>query len=201
MKRFAAIAALLLAGLSWADAGSDSGHHINQKAIQVSLKKCPADVMAPAADEAPFKSMNCSDGMATCEALCSLGKGNACLSLAYTLQKTQTAPEASESYFEQSCELGVTNGCTNRAAGMLYYASDKSAKGFAATCAAQTFRKACERNDPWGCTMYAESLMANYGVSFDEHEARQALGKSCRFGEEDPACQKSHQLLKKLNKQ
>src|SRR5262249_32146117 len=96
----------------------------------------------------------------------------------------------SEALFLKACTLGVVSGCTNRAANMHRPIGD--------ACAVRTFQSACDRNDPWACTMIGFHLIRGIGIAKDRERARQALAKSCRYGEDDPACEYAKRLLKEI---
>jgi hypothetical protein len=103
------------------------------------------------------------------------------------LQKIRDNP-VSEALFLRACTLGIVSGCTNRAAGM-----DRPD-----ACAIRTFQVGCDRDDPWACTMIGFHLIRGIGIAQDRERARQALAKSCRFGEDDPACEYAKRLLNEI---
>ena len=70
--------------------------------------------------------------------------------------------------------------------------------GRGAACAIQTYEKACDRDDPWACTMIGLHLIRGLGVAKDLKRAAQALSKSCRYGETDQACEYAIKLMKEI---
>ena len=65
-------------------------------------------------------------------------------------------------------------------------------------CAVSTYKKSCEFNDPWSCTMYGYHLAHGQGIAKDLKQSLKVLSKSCRFGIEDPACIKASTLIKQI---
>jgi hypothetical protein len=155
------------------------------------LNTCPADLM-PAADGPPnFSIERCSALTDQCLERCRAGDANDCYATALVLQKVKTGP-LSEALFLRACALGVVSGCTNRAAAM--------DSGDGSSCAIRTFQLACDRKDPWACTMTAFHLIRGIGVDRDLDRARKALTHSCRFGEDDEACMYAKALLKEIDR-
>jgi len=153
------------------------------------LDKCPADVM-PARDVAPnFSIERCSAAMDRCLDRCRKGDASGCYAAAIALGKIR-AGRLTEALFLRACTLGIVSGCTNRAAGM------DSGKG--GSCALRTYRLACDRADPWACTMSAFHLIRGIGTDKDLDRARSALSRSCLLGEDDQACIYGKALLKEI---
>jgi TPR repeat protein len=167
----------------------------NQEWLQ-DTRVCPADVMLD--DEAPIGEDDCeSPRLRVCLSSCTSGDGGACYWLAYALQKAKAPEPSIEALFQRACRLGVTSGCTNRAAGVL---SGEVENDRNQTCAARTFQKTCAHDDPWGCTMYALHLSRGMGVPQDRKLALQVLEKSCKYGPEDEACTRGMRLKEQLLK-
>lgn len=118
----------------------------------------------------------------------------ACYAAAGQLEKR--IPRLGEALYLRACRLGVTSGCTNRAAGILVQEADRPD---GETCAARTFELTCARRDPWGCTMLGNALMKGQGIAQDLARARQILAGSCRLGEADDACRAARELMGALD--
>ena len=136
----------------------------------------------------------CESNPEFCYRKCLKDSSDHCFGLANLFNITD---EDSESYsrplYSKSCELGLASSCTNAAAGI------KRVEGIdGAQCYSMTFKKTCELSDPWGCTMYAVSLIYGEGVEKDLDAALSAMRGSCRFGEDDPACSGAIQLASEI---
>ena len=154
------------------------------------LEQCPADVMPARGNEPNFSVERCATSPGRCLDRCRAGDASDCYATALVFQRIKDG-RASEALFLRACALGYVSGCTNRAAGM-----DKNGKGN--SCAIRTYELACDRNDPWACTMIGFHLIRAAGVNRDYDRARKALAKSCRFGEDDPARAGAKALLKEI---
>ena len=153
-------------------------------------KQCPSDFALRGARPDEPEARDCSSEGA-CLAACGKGDGWSCYWLGIALN-TRGAPEVtSETLYQQACKLGVSSGCTNRAAGILVQNRESAS---AQSCAARTFALTCEREDPWGCTMYAYHLSEGIGVPKDPELALRALANSCRFGPDDEACARANAM-------
>ncbi|MRV71847.1 sel1 repeat family protein [Duganella sp. FT92W] len=150
-------------------------------------KTCPADVLPQKESRSYLAVNNCTaqPQLASCLAKCTAGDGGSCYWLAYAMQQAHSETISSEALFQRSCKLGIMSGCTNRAAGML---SDDPDNRTVQQCAAQTFAKVCDFDDPWACSMYALHLSRGLGVPQNPGLALKVLEKSCKYGAEDPAC-------------
>jgi len=155
------------------------------------LAKCPADVMPARETRSDYFKQRCAASLERCVDSCRAGNAGDCYAAALVLQEVRNNP-VSEALFLRACSLGIVSGCTNRAAGM-----DKD-NGGGNPCAVQTFEKGCERNDPWACTMIGFYLLRGIGVAKDHGRARQALSKSCRFGDTDQACGYAKSLMREI---
>jgi TPR repeat protein len=163
-----------------------------------SIEICPAEVVPNYEKEIAYLGDGCKDDPLGCLEKCRKEDGNACYSLALLIQDYEGMNQTfSESLFLRSCKYGITSGCTNRAAYKLGNEKDNPA---AVKCATDTFEKTCAKNDPWGCTMYANSLVYSIGREQNLDEALKALSKSCAYGEDDPACQQAKELREKILK-
>ena len=169
---------------------------VKAHAAEEDRTECPADVIP--AQEVEFQPMQpaCEQRLTGCAEQCQARDGSACYALALAFQASERDEETANVLFHQACALGITSGCTNLAAGMM---SAGKPEGKVALCAVRTFDKACVRNDPWGCVMYARERITGEHLEADAEKARDALAKACRYGEEDPACQAARELKAKLN--
>ena len=151
----------------------------------------------PQAQSFAYLSRNhCQTGqMQSCLAECAQSDASACYWLAEALQEARVASQASEALFQRACQLGIVSGCTNRAAGLFNERRDELE---AQACAARTYDKACQADDPWACTMQAMHLSRGLGVRQDRQQALKVLEKSCKYGPEDPACTYGQRLMSEL---
>lgn len=191
-QRLGAVVTLLLL------AGSAAGQPPSTEALAVAgqvldrgdwhalAQRCPASLMPQVQSLTYLGHKNCQPGqMQSCLAQCTQSDAGACYWLAQALQEARVASQASEALFQQACQLGIVSGCTNRAAGLFKERRDDAE---VQACAARTYDKACQADDPWACTMQALHLSRGLGVRQDRQQALKVLGKSCTFGPEDPAC-------------
>jgi TPR repeat protein len=153
------------------------------------LDACPADVMPALEGPSRFDQDRCAAALDRCLRNCRGGDAGECYSAALVVERVRDGPIA-DALFLKACTLGFVSGCTNRAARL------KSGRGD--SCAIQTYDMACKRDDPWACTMVAFHLIRGIGIAKDDARARQALTKSCRFGEDDPACKFARTLQREI---
>ena len=146
---------------------------------------CPSDVMTIQDDSIAYLEHACDRSVDECFLKCSKGDGESCYNLAFTLQAEEYSSyvKYSEALFLKACELGSISACTNRAAGLQKYEGKASLE-----CAIKTYEKACEFDDPWSCTMFGYQLAVGEGVEKDLNKSLEVFGKSCKYGESDPAC-------------
>jgi TPR repeat protein len=150
-----------------------------------SAKNCPASEIPQQEKVNYLRPKSCTANPELCLSQCESGKGDFCYILAYDMQQSKSSIQASEALYQRACKLGVMSGCTNRAAGMFVEkANDEASK----QCAAKTYSTVCSFDDPWACTMYAFHLIRGIGVKKDLDLALEVLKKSCKYGDEDPAC-------------
>ncbi len=117
---------------------------------------CPADIMPAIEKKIEYKAAGCADNPDKCLEKCQADDANACYALSLLLDEQRGKEEAdTQALYLRACKLGIVSGCTNNVAGKSNIApdDDKTAK-----CAADTFEKACSRNDSWGCAMYGLAL-------------------------------------------
>jgi len=158
---------------------------------------CPADVLTAAVDSG-YKKGFCDGQIKNCLNKCEAYEVSYCYNLAVTLQKPEYEQfeRYSEALFLRSCELGSISGCTNRAAGMQTALGDE-----ALGCAIRTYKKSCEFDDPWSCTMYGYHLYLGKGVEKNLEQALKALSKSCKNGIKDPACSNAKEIEKRISEE
>lgn len=155
---------------------------------------CPADIMPSSEKDVLYLSEGCAKDPLGCFQKCKNEDGNACYSLALLIQDQYGREQLeSEPLFLRSCKLGIFSGCTNRAAAMFNLEATDSE---AVKCSVNTFEKTCDKDDPWGCTMYGLVLAQGTGRPQNLDEALKVLSKSCKFGTDDEACQEAKRLEK-----
>jgi len=144
---------------------------------------CPSDLV-PKSDVGFYDLTEiCAQEVQGCFDMCVSGESDACFALGNRLQHDEQTLQIATTLFKASCKFGLASGCTNAAAVV------KSEQGLdAAQCYTKTFQRTCALDDPWGCTMYAVSLIYGEGVEHDLDKALAAMEGSCRFGETDRAC-------------
>ncbi len=160
---------------------------------------CPAETMAVVETSSEFFEGMCSRDPISCLRTCENNGGNECYALAVLLDhkfQNEKPHKGAIKLHARACRLGLSSGCTNAAASLLFLNLDDRE---AQSCALATFRRTCARNDPWGCTMFAEMVAAGNGLEGDEKQARKGLEKSCQFGDEDPACSRAKELEKQFS--
>jgi hypothetical protein len=151
--------------------------------------QCPADLLPGQQGPQQFSIDTCAADVERCLARCQTGDAGHCYAAALVLQNVRKTV-VSQALFQRACASGLVSGCTNRAAEM------DSGPGQA--CAIRTYGLACERDDPWACTMMGFHLLRGIGIDKDPERARKALAKSCRFGDQDDACRFAKGLLKEV---
>jgi|SRR5262245_30880247 TPR repeat protein len=154
------------------------------------LDKCPADEIPARATKSGYYEGRCEGALEQCLQSCRDGKAGDCYASALVLQKVKGDSSIPDALFHRACALGVTSGCTNRAA--------KMDSGPGVACAIRTFTAACDRDDPWACTMIGMHLARGIGIGKDHERAKQVLSKSCRHGEVDEACRAAKALMKEM---
>jgi hypothetical protein len=160
------------------------------------IDTCPEQIIPPLEQEINYLSEGCKDDPLACLEKCKSADGNACYALALHLQELKGLEQnESEALFQRSCKLGIISGCTNRAA---FKMNAEPENPEVLKCSADTFEKTCERNDPWGCTMYALTLSQGIGRQKSLDMALTVLDKSCKYGEEDPACQEGNKIKEQI---
>jgi hypothetical protein len=187
---------ILSAGLHPPPAGADDAAALlkQMEAIKPawlpSLDTCPADVLPPSKTKSGYYEGRCENTLERCLQSCGAGKGDDCYASALVFQKVKRDSSISEALMLKACGLGVVSGCTNRAATI------DSGPGI--PCAVRTFIAACDRDDPWACTMIGMHLVRGIGIDKDHKRARQVMEKSCRYGEIDEACRAAKSLMKEI---
>jgi hypothetical protein len=170
----------------------------NQPAWLYPADECPADLIPSIEKETEYLSEGCVNDPLKCLNKCEKNDANACYSLALLLQDYQGIEQQySEPLFLRACKLGIVSGCTNRAAAKLNL---EAANADAVKCAVNTFEKTCDKDDPWGCTMFGFALAQGTGREKNFDLAIEALNKSCKYGDDDPACQQAKRLKEEIEK-
>lgn len=156
----------------------------DSKQLNKLAKICPSKLVQ--AEDIDFENLTdiCAEDQTKCLNLCLKGSSNHCFGLANHFNITDENSHAySRPLYAKSCQLGLASSCTNVAAGI------KNRDGLEeALCYTKTFEKTCELDDPWGCTMYAISLIYGEGTRKDLDKALSVMRGSCRFGDSDRAC-------------
>jgi len=154
---------------------------------------CPGDVMPEFETEIKFLTEGCADNPDECLKKCETGDGNACYSLAllleekHGLQQKETPP-----LYLRSCKLGIVSGCTNYAASKTNFDSMDAPT---TACVANSFEKACAKDDAWGCNMYGQLLYLGLGRKQDTNKALETLQKACNVTDAaDAACAEAREL-------
>lgn len=167
----------------------------SQEVFRNNLQKCPASsspIIQTLLSSTSDRTIDaCETNQSKCYQLCLENDAVACYFSALSLQEANYKLPA-EQLFQRSCELGVASGCTNRAAGMLNFTEHLSAEQ--KKCIFSTFEKTCDWRDPWGCTMFADQLIAEGNTEPHYKKALNVLNYSCKYGDDDPACQSAKQL-------
>jgi len=156
-------------------------------------KICPSELV-PKSDVGFYDLTEiCAQEEKGCFEMCVSGDSDTCFALGDRLQHEEETLQTATTFFKASCKFGFVSGCTNAAATI------KSRQGGdAADCYTKTFEKTCALNDPWGCTMYAVSLIYGEGVDSDLNEALSVMKGSCRYGETDRACSTALELTEEI---
>jgi len=168
-------------------------HQVVQNANLSKLKDiCPSELLARVKKPQLEFTENCAEVDKLCLKQCLKGKGYACFDLAHVYVTTDKNYEASQLLFKRACQLGVASGCTNAAAGLLNIEGSKDG-----TCLLDSFKGACELEDPWGCTMSAIMLSDKRYIDIVDRNFDAALNDlkgSCTYGLDDPACSNAREL-------
>lgn len=162
------------------------------------LAVCPADIAGSRATRKTYVAAtgerDCAQDPVACHQRCAARDGEACLSLAQTLEAERPRLPANswKSLYTAACELGEASGCTNRAASLRNLDDpdplDHAAEP-AANCEFRSFRYACDNNDAWGCTMLGQAFWNGEGVAADQRQARAMFAKSCAITPDFEACE------------
>ncbi|HQU85147.1 MAG TPA: hypothetical protein PKY59_18550 [Pyrinomonadaceae bacterium] len=162
-------------------------------------ESCPWEIMPKKETKITFLGEGCEKNAQLCLDNCKKNDGNACYSLALLVQEKKGLDQfESELLFSKACSLGVSSGCTNRAARMF---NDQENDKEVISCVFKTFEKTCEKNDAWGCTMFGMMLAQGIGTEPDFDKALKVLAKPCQISdEEDPACQNAKEIIQFIKK-
>ncbi|MDE3175460.1 MAG: sel1 repeat family protein [Pseudomonadota bacterium] len=164
---------------------------------------CPADVAGRRAARktavAAAATPDCERDPVACHERCAARDGDACLSLAQTLEAERPALPTHywKSVYTAACELGEASGCTNRASALRNLDDADpldSAAEPAANCEYRSFRYACAHEDAWGCAMLGQALMNGEGVAADASQAKAMVRKTCAIAPDFEACEFARRL-------
>ncbi|RKH33412.1 hypothetical protein D7Y13_06010 [Corallococcus praedator] len=169
---------------------------VRARASVAEREGCPAEVVPERQAKSGDFSTYCDKRLSWCAHQCFESDVTACYGLAIVLQEDKRTAEWAEPLFYRSCALGLMSGCTNRAAGLQVLPQPDDT---VLACTARTYEKTCSRGDPWGCSMHGLDLVQGKSLARDLKKARNVLGRSCKFGPEDPACQAARKLLSQLD--
>lgn len=176
---------------------------------------CPAGILA---DASPFHLVNpdistekqdalydqCSNAPGKCFEVCTADKNpHVCFALARVYEYNFEPAENSEDInsismsgrlFAYSCALGSPGGCTNRAAGIRNAGQAFERKNLSANreeaqaCLLKTFEVACDKEDAWGCAMFAQAIQNGEGTQIDTKKAKKYYEKACAIDPKFEAC-------------
>ena len=184
----------LVFGISDAN-GNDIYKDIKDNAELSKLAEiCPVELIQKQDIEFFNETSVCEKNENRCLKLCLNGSSDHCFGLANHFNKSdETSGAFARPLYAKSCQLGLVSSCTNVAAGI------KNDDGLEeAQCYTKTFEKTCKLDDPWGCTMFAVSLIYGDGVDRDLDKALLVMRGSCRFGETDRACSTAMELASEI---
>ena len=160
---------------------------------------CPADIMPDVEKKIEYKAAGCADNPDKCLEKCQMDDANACYALSLLFDEQRGREDAdSQALYLRACKLGIVSGCTNNAAGKSNIAPND---GKTSKCSADTFEKACLKNDSWGCAIYGLALGNGLGREQNTGEALKVLQKTCSISDsESSACQSARKTEELLNK-
>ena len=162
---------------------------------------CPSEVMPSNAGKSKYMGEGCKDNPGRCLELCKADDPSACYALALlTEEYADPSNGAPQALYLHSCKLGIASGCTNRAANI---GEVKPNDPDAQKCATDTFQKTCDRNDPWGCSMFGFALYQGIGRPKSNVEAMKVLEKACEISidKTGPGCKNAQDLMKLISKE
>ena len=175
---------------------------------------CPADVFRkdatlgapPLGDNADVTAAHCAKHPFECYAACTTKRsGEHCYRLALALQEQEKTiqPRYAQMMFQMACALGEASGCTNRASHLRNAASEgdpltRLEPQAQDICEFRSFSVACERDDPWGCTMLGQAYKNGEGVRKSFAAARRFYMKSCRLNPDFVACEYARSALNEI---
>ncbi len=160
---------------------------------------CPIEIMKSGAIADNYFDNNCSENPEGCLSACEKGDGERCYALAVQIDQAfvDRGPHPiGMGLHLRACSLGYASGCTNAAASRMIATGDLQDRDF---CSFDTFEKTCSMEDSWGCTMYGQLIIEKAGRPRDLIDARKALEKACRYGDDDEACRNAKQLLEHIS--
>jgi TPR repeat protein len=157
---------------------------------------CPKDVIPLIEKPVTYLDEGCENNAQKCLEQCKNEDANACYSLALLIQKRiDLKKEEANPLFLRACKFGIISGCTNIAAARFNIDDTDSET---VKCSIDTFEKTCERDEPWGCTMFGMVLTHGTGRPQDLDKALKVLSKSCKYGDEDEACKSAKSIEQQI---
>lgn len=175
---------------------------------------CPADIFRKDAtlgalllgDDADVTAEHCVKHPLECFTACTAKRGGEhCyrLALAFQEQEATVQPRYAQMMFQMACALGKASGCTNRAAHLRNAASEGDpltslAPNEQDKCEFRSFSIACEKDDPWGCTMLGQAYKNGEGAAKSHAQARRFFRKSCRLNPDFAACEYARSSLNEI---
>lgn len=162
---------------------------------------CPIEIMPTNAGGPKYMADGCKHEPGQCLKRCQANDASGCYALALLMQEyVELNDPVPQALFYRSCKLGITSGCTNRAASI----SEVNPKDAAQQkCATDTFEKTCDRNDPWGCSMFGFALYQGIGRPKNNSEALKVLKKACAISADKSgsACKNANDLVEMISKE
>lgn len=125
------------------------------------LATCPADVF-PNSGRYSDGMTDCENSPDSCYKKCIKGDGNACFGLAHAFELSDKNGKRGGDYsdftytlFLAACQRGNANGCTNAGATSKNgtWINEPPAKSRSISCQYRTYKKSCDANAYWGCSM------------------------------------------------
>ncbi len=156
---------VLLASFALVSCGSDT-------VISESEESCIADSIRSLELTPSVPKCGAKDWL--CRAKCRVGNAEACLGVAYALEKNPLNETEATRFHKRACLLGEAIACTNHAASI--WANDHTEKQL--SCARITFDKACAIGEPFACGMVGRLMLENTTPP-QFAEARKYLESAC----------------------
>ncbi|MEM8853772.1 MAG: hypothetical protein AAGD34_08730 [Pseudomonadota bacterium] len=211
LAAFIVVALIGVPAHGWADNTQDLAPHVatvmNNETIASFYNQCPADIFEDRANLMTLalgtttedRHTECSKDLGDCIDRCITNSAPGyCFYGARILQiaEDEIGTESSDRLFAFACAVGSAAGCTNRAAATRSGRAvndDLRAlpKAERERCTTRSFILACDKLDPWGCTMAGESHADGIGTPKDLPAAQAAFEKACGLSHEEFAACRS----------